>query len=120
MKSPYFLLIYVLGTVTACTFFLWCGGTVSSKAYSSEGVLPLRKIADLLLTGGTTRFDYQSYDPQTGLLFIAHLGDSVVMVFDTQSQKVIKDIPDIGSVHGVLAVPELDRVYASATETKPM
>jgi DNA-binding beta-propeller fold protein YncE len=117
MKSPYFLLIYVLGTVTACTFFLWCGGIVGSKAYSSEGVLPLRKIADVLLTGGTTRFDYQSYDPQTRLLFIAHLGDSVVTVFDTQSQKVIKDIPDIGSVHGVLAVPELDRVYASATKT---
>jgi YVTN family beta-propeller protein len=45
------------------------------------------------------------------------LGNSVVTVFETQSQKVIKDIPDIGSVHGVLAVPELDRVYASATKT---
>src|SRR5258708_28473176 len=32
MKSPFFPLIYVLGTVTICTFFLWCGGTIAAAA----------------------------------------------------------------------------------------
>src|SRR5258708_1017618 len=29
MKSPFFPLVYVLGTITVCTFFLWYAGTVS-------------------------------------------------------------------------------------------
>ncbi len=30
MKSPFFSLIYVLGTITACTFFLLYGGTIAA------------------------------------------------------------------------------------------
>src|SRR5258705_7426549 len=30
MKSPFFPLVYVLGIITVCTFFLWYGGTVSA------------------------------------------------------------------------------------------
>src|SRR6266576_2519140 len=37
--------------------------------------LPLRILSDVPLTGGTTRFDYQSVDPNTGRLYLAHLGD---------------------------------------------
>ncbi|MGH8455377.1 MAG: YncE family protein [Stenotrophobium sp.] len=84
---------------------------------AAAGKLPLRTVADVPLTGHTTRWDYASLDPQTHFLFIAHLGDSVVTVFDTQSRKVVADIPDVGYVHGVLAIPELGRVYASATQT---
>lgn len=79
--------------------------------------LPLKPVADLPLTGGTTRLDYASFDPRDGHLYIAHLGDSSVIVFDTKSGKVLKDIPDVGHVHGVLVIPELGRVYASATRT---
>jgi YVTN family beta-propeller protein len=50
-------------------------------------------------------------------LYLAHLGDSVVTVFDTQRREVVKDIPKVSHVHGVLAIPELGRVYASATGT---
>ena len=32
MKSPFFPLINVLGTITVCTFFLWYGGTISAAA----------------------------------------------------------------------------------------
>lgn len=79
--------------------------------------LPLKQVSDVPLTGQTTRLDYESYDPRNGLLFLAHLGDSMVTVFDTAAGKVVTDIHDIGHVHGVLVVPELDRVYASATQT---
>ncbi|HEY9132726.1 MAG TPA: hypothetical protein VIM98_13285 [Dyella sp.] len=74
-------------------------------------------VADAPLTGGATRWDYASLDPVAHRLYLAHLGDSVVTVFDTQTQKVVADVPNISHVHGVLFVPELGRVYASATGT---
>jgi len=79
--------------------------------------LPLTTVADVPLTGRTTRWDYASLDPARHRLFLAHLGDSVVSVFDTRRQRVVADVPGLNSVHGVLAIPELDRVYASATGT---
>ncbi len=77
--------------------------------------LPLRLIRDIPLPGRTTRFDYESYDPRTGLLFIAHLGDSEVLAFNTRTQTLAGVIHGVAHVHGVLAVPQLGRVYASAT-----
>jgi YVTN family beta-propeller protein len=77
----------------------------------------LRPVADVPLGGNTTRLDYESLDQGRHLLFIAHLGDSAVIVFDTQGQRVVTRIPGVSKVHGVLAIPELGRVYASATGT---
>jgi len=84
-------------------------------ADAQKTALPLRLVADVPLTGRASRLDYQSFDPQSGRLYIAHLGDSMMTVFDTKTQKIIGDVKDLKSVHGVLAVPELHRVYASAT-----
>lgn len=87
------------------------------RASGSNGSLPLKAIADAPLTGHSTRWDYASLDPVMHRLYIAHLGDSVVTVFDTQRRQVLVDIPQVSHVHGVLAIPELGRVYASATGT---
>src|SRR5260370_23103172 len=75
----------------------------------------VQTIADLPLSGGSSRMDYQSLDPKSHLLFISHLGASLVSVFNTASNKIVADIPGIAAVHGVLAIPELGRVYASST-----
>ncbi len=77
--------------------------------------LPLRPVADVPLTGRATRLDYQSFDAQSGRLYVAHLGDDMVTVFDTNAGKVVGDVKGLKGVHGVLAVPELRRVYATAT-----
>jgi YVTN family beta-propeller protein len=77
--------------------------------------LPLSKVADVPLSGRATRWDYASLDPTTHTLFLAHMGDGVVTAFDTRRQRVSADISGANDVHGVLAIPELDRVYASAT-----
>lgn len=77
--------------------------------------LPLHWIADIPLPGRTSRFDYQSYDPQAHLLFIAHLGDSTIAVINTDTRQVMANIKGVSQVHGVLAVPSLGRVYATAT-----
>src|SRR5947209_4188961 len=80
-----------------------------------KGELPLKNLRDVPLTGGTSRFDYQSMDSERGRLYIAHLGADLMTVFDTNSQSVVGDVSGLKRVHAVLAVPELHRVYASAT-----
>src|SRR5947209_7569520 len=84
-------------------------------ATESPGNLPLRTVTDIPLTGGTTRLDYQSLDTDNGRLYIAHLGSDLMTVFDVNKQTVVGDVKDLKKVHGVLAVPELHRIYASAT-----
>lgn len=79
--------------------------------------LPLKHITDIPLPGGATRLDYESYDPDRNLLFIAHLGDGEVIAFDMRESRVVGRIANVSSVHGVLVIPELSRVYASATGT---
>ena len=79
--------------------------------------LPLRVIADVQLPGDTSRFDYASIDPSRHLLFMAHMGSDEILVFNTEEQKVVHRIPHVSNVHGVLVIPELKRVYASATGT---
>jgi YVTN family beta-propeller protein len=78
---------------------------------------PLEKVADVTLGGRTTRLDYASLDADRHVLFIAHLGDSEVIAYDVQTSRVIGRVADVSSAHGVLAIPELNRVYATATGT---
>lgn len=91
--------------------FAICG----AEASSADATLPLKQLGDVPLSGNATRLDYQSLDPRRRLLFIAHLGDSQVIVVNTDTRKVVATIPNVNKVHGVLAVPELNMVYASAT-----
>lgn len=90
-------------------------GLAACGAAGGAAPLPLHTVADLPLPGDSSRFDYESYDPQRHLLFIAHLGDSEVLAFDTRTQRLAGRVADVRHVHGVLAVPELGLVYASAT-----
>jgi DNA-binding beta-propeller fold protein YncE len=91
-------------------------GTAPDAA-SAAPPLQLDTLADIPLGGRPTRLDYASVDTGRHLLFIAHLGDSEVIVVDTEARRLDKRIPDVSKVHGVLAIPELGRVYASATGT---
>jgi DNA-binding beta-propeller fold protein YncE len=74
-------------------------------------------VADVVLPGNPTRLDYQALDPRRNLLFIAHLVDGQVIVVDTSSRHVVTTIPNVSRVHGVIVVPQLSMVYASATGT---
>src|SRR4029077_20016640 len=76
---------------------------------------PLTKIADVPLPGAAVRFDYQSIDATHHRLYIAHMNADQLVVFDTKARKVVANLDGFPSVHGVWAVPELSRVYASAT-----
>ena len=91
-----------------------------TQSATAAGTLPLRVLADVPLSGGTSRFDYQSFDSSSGRLYIAHLGSDLMTVFEVGKQVVVGDVKDLKRVHGVLAVPELHRVYATATGTNEL
>jgi DNA-binding beta-propeller fold protein YncE len=59
------------------------------------------------------RFDYQSLDPGTGRLFISGMSIGKLLVFDTSTNKLLTELDGYPQVTGVLAVPELHKVYAS-------
>jgi DNA-binding beta-propeller fold protein YncE len=75
---------------------------------------PLRLQAELPLPGGPGRYDYQSLDQSDGRLYIAQMGAGRLLVIATRSDRVISSLPGFPRVTGVLAVPQLHRVYASA------
>ena len=95
---------------SAAVLLVIAGGcaTVAGSADAPRAIL--QPVTDVPLGGNTTRLDYESLDPGRHLLFIAHLGDSAVIVFDTHAERVITRIPGISKVHGVLAIPELGTV----------
>jgi len=105
---------------TLFVLFLLVGSVIVWRTLRAEPAKDLvgqvQVIANIPLGGGASRFDYQSLDRYSGRLFIAHLGASIVSVFDTKTRKVVADIAGIAGVHGVLVIPELGLVYASATD----
>ncbi len=108
--------------VVACSPVRLFPGDGPGAALSSQQPLPasFQVIRDVPLTGGASRFDYQSLDPQAHRLYIAHLGASMVTVVDTQASAVVGDVANVPGVHGALAVPELGRVYATATDANQL
>ena len=78
-----------------------------------EQVLDL--VADVPMPGAAVRFDYQSMDAEHGRLYIAHMNDNHLVVFDTESRKIVANLEGFKGVHGVTAVPQAGRVFASAT-----
>jgi DNA-binding beta-propeller fold protein YncE len=109
--TRYRMLALMLATAliaTACT-------NRSAQHQNSDRPLPLRSVGEVSLPGDNSRFDYASLDEQRGILFIAHLGASEVVEVDVRANQVVRSIPNVSQVHGVLVVGALKRVYATAT-----
>jgi DNA-binding beta-propeller fold protein YncE len=84
------------------------------------GSLPLKTVVDVPLPGRASRFDYQAVDPVQRRLYVAHLGDSSLLVFDLDGQRVIHEVPDLPSIHGVALAPEQHLIFATATAEKTL
>jgi YVTN family beta-propeller protein len=110
MLRVYAMTLLVMSAVTTAL-----SGVARADGVPVQANPPIEKVADVPLGGGTTRLDYASLDSRRHLLFIAHLGDSEVIVFDVQASRVVGRVAGVSSVHGVLVIPELDLVYATAT-----
>jgi DNA-binding beta-propeller fold protein YncE len=84
-----------------------------AEAQTLAGKAEWRVVADVPLPGRAARFDYQSLDPMTGWLWIAHMGAGELLAFDTRTRQVVARVPDMPRVTGVLAVPAIQRVFAT-------
>ena len=114
MRSRLLLLVAVVALATACVV-----GLLALRSESDGGVLPLELVADVPLPGPSNRFDYTSIDPTTKTLYIAHMNAGELLAFDLDGRRVTRTI-DAPGVHGVIAVPSAQRVYASATDARQL
>jgi len=90
---------------------------LASPGCSAQNNDLLKRETDVALPGGSTRFDYQSFDPTTGRLYVSHMGDGTVVVVDTRTNKVVANISGFPKVTGVLVIPSLKKMYGSAAGT---
>jgi DNA-binding beta-propeller fold protein YncE len=112
-ESPKRIGVRVVVVATAALLAL----AVSAHADAGSGgsALPLKAVARVPLSGAAIRFDYTSLDPSTNTLWISHMNASELLAFDVRTRKIVRTIPAPG-VHGVIAVPQLGRIFASATD----
>ncbi|MHB8643579.1 MAG: hypothetical protein ACYDA3_11935 [Gaiellaceae bacterium] len=94
--------------------------TATATAPPPPPTLPLERIASVPLPDGSSRLDYQSLDASRGRLYIAHLGAGTMPIVDVRRRTVVADLHGLPGVHGVLAVPSLGRVFASATDARQL
>lgn len=106
-------LAVTVGTVVVAWVLVFVAFTRSGS--QSSVALPLRAVGEMALPGGSARFDYVSLDVDRGLLFVAHMGANEVIEIDVRAHEVVRVIPDLPDVHGVIVVPTLHRVFATAT-----
>lgn len=106
------ILVTALLVATSSVYFLHARGKDDTSSR-----LPLQAVGSLTLPGDNSRFDYASLDPARHLLFIAHLGAGELIEVDTETNTVVRVIPHLDGVHGVLVIPALRRVFATATNS---
>lgn len=112
-RGAVLLLVLAAALVAAAAWRLSAGDAGARTA----GSLPLQEVARVPLSGAPVRFDYTSIDASTGTLWIAHMNASKLLGVSLKSWKITHTI-DAPGVHGVIAVPEIGRVYASATNAQ--
>jgi DNA-binding beta-propeller fold protein YncE len=102
--KPLCLWLFVLASASFA-----CGQT------STQTEKVLTKVVDIPMPGPAVRFDYQTFDPSSGRLYIAHMNADQLVVFDTAKRQVVANLDGFKRVHGVTVAPEIHRLYASVT-----
>ncbi|HVT25362.1 MAG TPA: hypothetical protein VHD95_12100, partial [Rhizomicrobium sp.] len=93
-----------------CVFAL-CGDAVAQDHAASR---LFSVVGDFSLGASVNRMDYQSIDPVARRLYIAKMGGGQLLVFDIEKNVLLAQLDGFPKVTGVLVVPELHKVYASA------
>src|SRR5437899_763710 len=92
-----------------------CAAPAISTGVQQASLSGYRTVKDVPLPGDTSRWDYQTYAAAAHRLYVAHLGASEIVVFDTQHDRVAGVVRGVDQVHGLVLAPDLGRLYASAT-----
>ena len=77
--------------------------------------LPLARVADIALPGGSTRFDYQDLDPVTGHLVVTHMNDGSVLFIDLKRGSVARELKGIPTARGVVAADDVGIVFVTSS-----
>lgn len=81
---------------------------------SSVEISTLRKVGVLNLPGPPgKRFDYLTIDRPDHFLLSAYLGAGILYVIDMRTNTLVRAIPGVPGVEGVVYVPELHKAYTS-------
>lgn len=96
MKWNFLLLAFVLAAIRA-----------------TPGGNSLSTVADIPLPGNPNRFDYQSVDTQAKILYLNHMNDSELVIFDIAGRKVIDHLKGFPRCTGVIALPPIHKVFVS-------
>jgi DNA-binding beta-propeller fold protein YncE len=97
-----------------CLFAL-LAASLSCAQPPTQSERALVMVADIPMPGPAERFDYQTFDPSSGRLYIAHMNADQLVVFDTSKRQVVANLDGFKRVHGVTVAPEIHRLYASVT-----
>lgn len=92
-----------------------------ARAFADDpprATLTLKTVADVPLPGRPVRFDYMAVDPAAHRLYVAHMNDDHLVVFDTENRRVVGHLEGFKNVHGVIVVPALGKVLATATKDR--
>lgn len=105
----------VLAVLATCAVAVPAGLLLAHRLRAAPTVrLPLQHLAQVSLPGTASRFDYADLDAPGHRLFLAHMASGELLEVDTRTRQALRVVPDLPSVTGVLVVPELHRVFASA------
>jgi len=109
------LIRIVLRATSALTLAVASAACQGASPNVPETAAGLRHISEIPLPGPAVRFDYQNVDTGAGRLYMAHMNAGTLLVFDVRARRVVADLAGFASVHGVIAVPSLGKIFASAT-----
>jgi DNA-binding beta-propeller fold protein YncE len=115
MRSNYLLSSWIANGLAIGLLLISAVARSQSTSGKPERASVLTKVVDVPMPGPAVRFDYQSLDADSGRLYISHMNADQLVVFDTVKREVVANLDGFRRVHGVWAVPELARVYASVT-----
>jgi DNA-binding beta-propeller fold protein YncE len=98
-------------TSTSMTPAAWRAPAAPVQKAPAPGLKLLKEVP---LPGPANRFDYQTFDPSTGRIYMNHMNAGRTVIFDADSNRVVTEIADVPRATGVWAVPAHHQVYISA------
>ena len=104
-------LTFVLATSSALAAAATPKDSVGAGAPSYTNLFSL--VGDVPLGASTSRMDYESIDAGARRLYIAGMGEGKLLAFDIAQNRLVARLDGFPKVTGVLAVPDLHKVYAS-------
>ena len=98
---------------TQAIFLLGICITVSTSGIAQEGARLFSPAGQFTLGPAVNRTDYESIDAEARRLYMSKMGGGQLVVFDIEHNRTVAQLDGFPKVTGVLAVPELHKVYAS-------